>query len=59
MYCCVARTFKEIENTLLKELDCTPEGLNTVLYDLGGVSYDFSDGRIVLFTQNDSVKQNR
>ncbi len=24
--------------------------------DTGGVSYDFSDGRIVLFTQNDSIR---
>lgn len=27
--------------------------------EAGGVSYDFSDGRIVLFTQNDALKQAR
>lgn len=49
----------EIESRLMSELNCTPTELDKVLYDLGGVSYDFSDGRVVLFTQNDSIKLNR
>lgn len=39
-------------------LNCDDESFQLQL-DAGGVSYDFSDGRIVLFTQNDALKKLR
>lgn len=61
-----ARTFRyhhfdipdNIRDFLTKALDCTTENLFEKL-ETGGVSYDFSDGRLQIFTQNEAVKSLR
>lgn len=47
------------ENILCNALGCEKSELKYQLYEMGGVSYDFSDERIVLFTQNDKIKEHR
>lgn len=61
-----ARPFRyhsfDVAPTILQKvkeiLQCDEESLQRQI-NAGGVSYDFSDGRVVFFTQNDALKQLR
>lgn len=49
---------EKIKEFLINALECTYEQLPDIL-ESGGLSYDFSDGRKQLFTQNEKVKSLR
>lgn len=49
---------EEVIKRVKEVLNCDEKSFKKQL-NAGGVSYDFSDGRIVLFTQNDELKKGR